>query len=281
MLHRSYFLHANQSNRYLYRYDTELIVHCAGFYSKAETFENHYPEGREDYYLIYMAQGQIATNINSERSQIREGDCILYHPQTAYHHHFSDQATQYYWLHFSGSKAHELVNAFKLDNQNILSIGKHQGLSTKFEALFSAFESREDYFHFLLSSSLIGILKDISEASHSQLTYTNEARLSRALSYIHAHFDKDISISSLARLENLSVSRFRSLFKDKMGLSPIHYIASIRIAQAKDMLSYTDLSIKEISYAVGYRDPLYFTRVFKRHTDQSPSEFRLWSSQNG
>lgn len=281
MEHRSYFLYANQSNRYLYRNDTELIIHCAGFYSMQEANETHYPEGREDYYLIYMVQGSMSVEIDGQWQQLNEGEAMLCHPQTAYHHLFQAKPTQYYWLHFSGSKAREMVDCFALGNQVIMQVGVNPAINSKFEQLFDAFQKREAFFLYLLTSSLVAILTDISRSV--QLVGMNRAdsRLSRSLTYLHSHFDKDISISSLAKLENLSVSRFRSLFKDETQTSPVHYIASMRINQAKDMLSYTDMSIKEISYAVGYRDPLYFTRVFKQHTDCSPSTFRLQSSRNG
>ena len=59
-----------------------------------------------------------------------------------------------------------------------------------------------------------------------------------------------------------------------MGMTPMQYITFLRITRAKELLRSTDYSIQEISSMVGYENPLYFSRIFKKQTGYSPSEYR-------
>ena len=65
-----------------------------------------------------------------------------------------------------------------------------------------------------------------------------------------------------------------------MKITPMQYILSLRISAAKRYLDSTNKSIAEIASAVGYDNPLYFSRIFKKHTGYSPSEYKNKFSQN-
>ena len=59
-----------------------------------------------------------------------------------------------------------------------------------------------------------------------------------------------------------------------MGVPPLKYLTSIRIARAKELLTGTDIPISEIGELVGYDNPLYFSKIFKKNTGLSPREYR-------
>jgi AraC-like DNA-binding protein len=65
------------------------------------------------------------------------------------------------------------------------------------------------------------------------------------------------------------------LFKEQTGYSPIDYFIRLRMHQACQLLDTSQLSVKRIAAALGYDDPLYFSRVFKGVNDISPTEYRL------
>jgi len=71
---------------------------------------------------------------------------------------------------------------------------------------------------------------------------------------------------------------FSKLFKDRYGLTFIDYLTEIRIQKAKEEMLHSTKNLKEICYAIGYKDPNYFSRVFKKHTGLSPSEYRRITS---
>ena len=95
-----------------------------------------------------------------------------------------------------------------------------------------------------------------------------------AMKYIHDHYAEDISLQDVADVMGYSDVYFCKLFKQNFGKSFIVYLNEYRIEKAKQLLENPLINIKDICYKSGYRDANYFTRVFKRQTGKTPSEYR-------
>ena len=107
--------------------------------------------------------------------------------------------------------------------------------------------------------------------------YTNSDMINdieRAVHYFKENYNKPISIEQYASEHLMSVNWFIHSFKSIMKVSPMKYIVSLRIAAAKGYLESTNKNINEIADAVGYDNALYFSRLFRKHTGYSPSEYR-------
>ena len=72
----------------------------------------------------------------------------------------------------------------------------------------------------------------------------------------------------------MSISWFIRSFKEFIGFTPMQYILSLRITNAQNLLQNTEYNVTEIADIVGYDNPLYFSRLFKKQSGISPSEFR-------
>ncbi len=92
--------------------------------------------------------------------------------------------------------------------------------------------------------------------------------------YIHNNFERDITISDIAKYVFLSSSYFTRAFKDEMGVSPINYLLSVRVERAKEMLSGSDLKISDIALSVGFSNQQRFNEIFKKHTSMTPLQYR-------
>lgn len=96
----------------------------------------------------------------------------------------------------------------------------------------------------------------------------------RALSYIAQNFKEDISMEQTAEYVNLSPHYFSKMFRQHAGETFIDYVTRLRINEAKRLIAEERLSLKGICYEVGYKDPNYFSRVFKKAVGITPSEYR-------
>lgn len=117
---------------------------------------------------------------------------------------------------------------------------------------------------------LVGILEEIGEQKDSKADNV----LDRAIAYIEANYDQGISLEDVAFEIGFSTYYFGKMFKKTFKSSFTDYLTDVRICKAKELLRNPHVTVKDITYEVGYMDPNYFTRVFKKHEGVTPTEYR-------
>ncbi|MWC28858.1 response regulator [Paenibacillus sp. MMS18-CY102] len=92
--------------------------------------------------------------------------------------------------------------------------------------------------------------------------------------YIAEHSQEEISLETIAKRVQLSPHYISKMFKEQLGINYIDFLTECRINKAKALMLNPQLSMKEITFEVGYNDPNYFSKVFKKICGASPSEYR-------
>ena len=98
--------------------------------------------------------------------------------------------------------------------------------------------------------------------------------LENALVFINDNYMKDIALETLSDICGVTKQHFCRVFKAKMGMRPLEYLARKRITEARTLLISTELSVAEVGKKVGYDNLTYFGMVFKKYEGISPSEYR-------
>ena len=93
--------------------------------------------------------------------------------------------------------------------------------------------------------------------------------------YIDDNFQKDISITYLAKMLNISETGFRCKFADVFGVPPSEYINTVRINKAKNYFAIGAYSVGEVAKMCGFSDTNYFCRFFKKHTGTTPMKYKM------
>lgn len=107
---------------------------------------------------------------------------------------------------------------------------------------------------------------------HEELT--SHPEIQKILQYLHAHYDEDITVKSMSQYVMMAENYVSTLFKKKTGQTLIHYLHQIRVDQALQLLIHSDLPVYEIGNRVGFVNDNYFIKIFKRLTEQTPSQYR-------
>ncbi|MBF0244361.1 MAG: helix-turn-helix domain-containing protein, partial [Planctomycetes bacterium] len=100
-----------------------------------------------------------------------------------------------------------------------------------------------------------------------------DPRIREALNHMAKAYGEELDIPALARACGLSPSRFAHLFRAQTSQSPMKYLERIRMIKARELILGSDLPISKIAVLTGYREPFYFSQVFRRHMGQSPARY--------
>lgn len=114
----------------------------------------------------------------------------------------------------------------------------------------------------------------IEPAGHLRRPPTTTRKTALAVGYIASHFDQDLTRRTLADLCHLSVSELSRAFRREHGTTFECFVLEHRIAQARERLAEGHANVGQIAYAVGFHDPAYFCRAFRKLVGMSPSEYR-------
>lgn len=120
------------------------------------------------------------------------------------------------------------------------------------------------------TDSLERITASVREAREMEINSLS----AKVKKYINENFHKDISMDDAAKETNLSYHYFSKFFKDSTGKSFVEYLTELRVEKSKELLCGTNDSIKEICYKIGYSDPNYYCKIFKKVTGMTPTEYR-------
>jgi len=174
-------------------------------------------------------------------------------------------------VHFTGSYADTLIKDLGLPMNTVI---KNVDCAHSVSAFENAFELTLKNSSFLDKELSVFINDLLIKTAKSLKLETGEKHIAKSLTLINESFSSDIAISELAKVENLSVSRYNYVFKKSMGVSPLKYITSLRINKAKYLLKNTDLKVSRIASECGYSDSHFFHRIFKNETEMTPGQYR-------
>ncbi|SDB22975.1 two-component system, response regulator YesN [Pseudobutyrivibrio sp. YE44] len=143
------------------------------------------------------------------------------------------------------------------------------------------FKSRANYLSELMSFTGLGEVKVwfIEKIKATAFWVSNKheeqsmSAVNKAKQYIDENYMKELTLDDVSRVVNISSYYFSKVFKEETGENFIDYLTKLRIEAAKKLLKTTNKSMKEISAEVGYSDPNYFSRNFKKYTGKTPTDY--------
>lgn len=257
-----------------------LIVGSCGTYRliTKEKLPTYRPKGRLDYQLIYIAAGKGHFFINGKEEIVPAGHMVLYRPKEVqkYNYYGADK-TEVYWVHFTGSNIKNILKEYHLPSSgNIIYTGNSSVFHEIFRKMISELQMCKPHFEEYLSMLLKEIFLHISRQTFENKKCNTfvHAEMEESTKYFNNHYNTDINIENYAASKHMSTCWFIRNFKDYNGISPMRYILNLRIANAKNLLHTTSYTIAEIADIVGYDNALYFSKLFKKYTGLSPSEYR-------
>ena len=235
------------------------------------------PSGRPDYQILYIASGKAWFTFQKKAIEVPAGNMVLYRPhQPQQYAYYLKDKPEIFWLHFTGSESPLLTSKAGFEAGQIL----YTGVSSKYQELFLSIIREiqlprpcfEDLTALYLRQLFLLLNRQKQEGGSQKTEIQKE--MEKTVHYFHENFSVDIEISHYARSLHMSTCWFIRSFKQYTGMPPRQYLTSIRVKKAQELLESTDYGVGEIGSIVGYENPLYFSRIFKKQTGISPAEYR-------
>ena len=222
-------------------------------------------ENRKSHAFLFKISGVTEYHFGDEVITLTEGN-VLYIPECASYEYTATEGL-YTSINFSASVEFPTPTLYTAE-----AFYKTAYIHESFSALwrFGSLPDRHACF-----SVFYDFLSYIARIEHAEVLKKNKTHLIEpAVEYLKTHlFDCNLKIERLARLCCISDTYFRKLFVSRFHVTPQEYVISKRISHAKAIMEGGDFdSISAVASLVGYKDPLYFSKAFKKMYGISPSD---------
>lgn len=216
--------------------------------------------------LIYFLNGEAQVITSEGETSLTLYD-ILIHPAGVRHREFVD-------LH----KRQEIINldiktdvVFPIQDSFVLkdNTGNMRNIVRMIDYHFHEKDNMsEEIVDALMNLLLLYLCKSAKEQSYTKLNL-----IDRIVEYVQENYMNELSVKELADIVHVSESYLSRLMVASIGISPMKYVNQVRIDNAKQAL-HSDLPIEQISSQLGFQEPKYFSKVFKKETGETPTAFR-------
>lgn len=258
-----------------------LIVTSCGTYrlKTVKRLPTWRPKGRLDYQLLYIVSGKGHFYFHGEDRVVYAGRMVLIQPrQEQRYEYFGEDKLEVYWVHFTGSDVKNILRSYNIPTDDPIF---YSGASSTYSYLFKEMihelqnckTGYEDLLAMYLRQIFLLVQRTRQEERPTVSTYIQE-EMEFARRYFNEHYNEPISIQEYAESRNMSVCYFQRNFKQIVKHTPMQYLLTIRVNNAASLLEATDYSMAEIAAIVGYEDPLYFSRLFRKIKGVSPRDYR-------
>ena len=249
--------------------------HAGGYY-----FDVNKGRTLNEYQMLYLVEGEgVFSSAHIKGQRIKSGDIFLLFPDEWHSYHpLPTSKWKSYWIGYKGRNMDDRVKfGFLSPEKPVYNVGYSAEIIHLYEAAMKTAKEEAAYSQQILAgivNNLIGVMYSkerniILNRDRAKVDLINKARL-----IIREEVESRITIQEIAEQLGMGYSNFRKLFKEFTGVSPALYQQELKLQKAKELLSTTDISIKEIAYQLNFDSPDYFSSKFKMKVGCKPSEYR-------
>lgn len=258
-----------------------LVPTDVGWFPSAQYHYCERKKGLPASILILCVDGEGWFRINDGPTQKLIANEALFIPADAPHVYGSSEHAPWsiHWIHLAGLESHGYATQiqkgkFKLRVDDESSKRAVQLFRQCYDILAEGFVLNRLIYAAKISHNLLGELFFNNPAFSAYQRSNRLHSIEPTLNYLRQNIADRFSLTEMAQHANLSVPHFSRLFKEQTGYAPVDYFIHLKLQKASSLLNLTDMPVREIAASVGYNDPYYFSRLFKKVIGKSPTAAR-------
>ena len=258
----------------------QLYVSHIGYFPKALYHYCQRPQGCVDNILFYCVQGKGYYTLDGHTFTLNPNQYVIVPATDKPLVYWSDTEDPWsiYWVHFTSDALQAFNRAYHIVPEQGPQYIPHNEKGIRiweemYENLSRGYSPENLMNTNLCLYPLIATFV-FSQQQNQNSSSPEKAIIRETIDYMKNNLDKTIRIEDFADLNKYSVSHFSKLFRLTTGMSPIEYFIHLKMQKACQLLYTEDSRVKQIAALLGYDDPYYFSRLFKKYMNTSPETYR-------
>ena len=258
----------------------QLYVSHNGYFPKALYHYCQRPQGCVDNILFYCVQGKGYYTLDGHTFTLNPNQYVIVPATDKPLVYWSDTEDPWsiYWVHFTSDALQAFNRAYHIVPEQGPQYIPHNEKGIRiweemYENLSRGYSPENLMNTNLCLYHLIATFV-FSQQQNQNSSSPEKAIIRETIDYMKNNLDKTIRIEDFADLNKYSVSHFSKLFRLTTGMSPIEYFIHLKMQKACQLLYTEDSRVKQIAALLGYDDPYYFSRLFKKYMNTSPGTYR-------
>ena len=233
----------------------------------------------QSYLFFYVESGAGTLVYQGKAYEIWGGDCVFIDCQLPYSHSTDTNLWTLSWIHFYGHTMQRIYEKYlERGGGPVFRPDDLVPFRHIHKTLYSI-ASSDDYIRDMringeLNNLLTLLMNESWHPEERQTPDLKRENINLIKQYLDEHYNEKITLDDLTERFFISKYYLTRVFRKQFGISISHYLLSIRITKAKQMLRFTDETVENIGYKCGLGAPHYFSRTFKQVEGISPSEYR-------
>ena len=256
-----------------------LYVTDIGAYPSAPFHYVNRPDGVDEAIMICCLAGKGTLQLFDREFAIHQG-CIFFIPPKTPHIYWADEKKPWslFWIHFGGVESQGVLELLGVSAKNprLFIIDLHQ-VKKSFEQVYTCLNYQySDTGLLAMTAELMRFCYTVKmcQGHMEPKRQSTEKRVVDTIQFMNDHLHLLLTLKGLANHSGQSVSYYSRVFKEKTGQSPLNYFIQLKVSKACQLLDQTDLSVRQIAKELGYDDPYYFSRLFKKIQGVAPAFYR-------
>ncbi len=235
------------------------------------------PDGYKWDQILFCAEGSGTLEYDDKEVRINAGD-YFFLPKNKPHAYYPDRELwDVRWVAFEGSICDEILDRFGMTSPIVITPAYETTMERIFDKMVTSQENDFLYCDYTCSGLVYDYLIEFQRIMDSGADSARSRHLSMLLPdlrFMHDNFRSDISMTQLSEIIGVTPQHFCRVFRKTMNVRPNEFLTQIRLDEAKRLLSERDVSVSDAAEKSGFRDPGYFSTVFRKHEGISPIQFK-------
>lgn len=250
-------------------------------YQRCEAGYTWGPATRDHYLFHLVTEGKGMLTVPEGEFSIGAGSLFLIRPGELVTYTADEREPWvYWWVGFNGTEAHRLILSTPFaEKERIFRPANGEEIRRRLLDIYDARGSTTAQEARMLGRLYLFLGELMGQVKVGRTT-TARQYVDKAAGYISRNYSRDITIAEVAEFIGISESHLYRVFSAELGIAPAQFLIRFRINEATQLLQNTSLSIGEVAASCGFRDPLYFSRLFRRIHGVSPREFARRAMEN-